>query len=196
MDKVDRSVSRSQGCRRIDWPLLSAFFASFPPAFLVNFPIFLKSGKSWDFRLSNRFPITPPENQTSRILTTQITVWVKTIEFTGLLFREDRLGPSYSSGPKRPQIGTFQTVRAVHKITDQYENSMMIREYTTMSSGDPVRHGSVDTPPPPGGGGGGGGGGVLRQRRPVGIRNRQDCEQPAGTEPQRPEDDCVLRTAY
>ena len=29
MDKVDRSVSRIQGCRRVDWPLVGALLASF-----------------------------------------------------------------------------------------------------------------------------------------------------------------------
>ena len=75
MDKVGRSVSRSQGCRRIDGPLLSAFLASFgqlwvPWEFFVNFPIFPKSGKSWDFRLSN-FQNDVPKLHIPGNLTTQ-----------------------------------------------------------------------------------------------------------------------------
>ena len=54
-----------------------------------------------------------PEIPSSGNLTTQITVWVNTIVFTGLLFRKNRPGPSYSSGPTKAQIGTFQTVQTV-----------------------------------------------------------------------------------
>ena len=108
MDKVDRSVSRSQGCRRIDWPLLSAFFASFPPAFLVNFPIFLKSGKSWDFRLSNRFPITPPKIKLPEFLPHRLQFGSKQSNSLVYVFERIDLDRVILQGQKDPKLVLFR----------------------------------------------------------------------------------------
>ena len=75
MDKVDHSVSRIQGCRRVEWPLVGAFLAS--QAFLGGqFPEFFKIRKKlghFDLKPDfNNFPEIPSSGN----LTTQIAVWV------------------------------------------------------------------------------------------------------------------------
>ena len=57
MDKVDRSVLRIQGCRRVDWPLVSAFLASFGSSgqFLSISRFFQHPEKAGTFRPQTRF---------------------------------------------------------------------------------------------------------------------------------------------
>ena len=50
MDKVDRSVSRIQGCRRVDWPLVGALLASF----------WVSRSCSWGSRLSTDMWLDTP----------------------------------------------------------------------------------------------------------------------------------------
>ena len=117
MDKVDRVFRASKVAGAWIGPSWARFWPPLGlPAIFGQFPEFFKIRKKL-----GHFDLEPdfnnfPEIPSSGNLTTQITVWVNTIVFTGLLFRKNRPGPSYSSGPTKAQIGTFQTFQTVQTV--------------------------------------------------------------------------------